>query len=452
MELGLAGRVALVCGSTKGLGRAVAKALAQEGARVAVNGRHQDSVERVAQQLEAETSRTVVPLGAEVGTPAEAEGMVERVARELGRLDILFCNASGPPAAPFSHQTGDAFHRAVELNLLSTVHLARAAVPVMRKVQWGRIICLASVAAKQPVPGLILSTTARAGVLGFAKALADEVAPEGITVNVVCPGFIATERIEELTETRAKREHRSSQEVMREMVADIPMGRMGRTDELAAAIVFLASERASYITGVVVQVDGGFTRSIGGDRDGAFAEYIAMPASNVLPLDGIPTAVGAVMDPMGNAFHTVLSAEIPGSTVFVVGCGPIGCFAVGIARAAGAVKVIASDVNPTRLALAAKMGAHRTLNAARDDVVRAVLEETGGEGADVVCEMSGVPTALHQAFAAVRRGGRVQLLGIPTGEVPIDFASEIIFKGITVYGVIGRKMYETWHQMRGLVH
>ena len=262
MELGLAGRVALVCGSTKGLGRGVAKALAQEGARVAVNGRHQDSVERVAQQLEAETSRTVVPLVADVGTPAEAEGMVERVARELGRLDILFCNASGPPAAPFSHQTGDAFHRAVELNLLSTVHLARAAVPVMRKVQWGRIICLASVAAKQPVPGLILSTTARAGVLGFAKALADEVAPEGITVNVVCPGFIATERIEDLTETRAKREHRSSQEVMREMVADIPMGRMGRTDELAAAVVFLASERASYITGAVVQVDGGFTRSI----------------------------------------------------------------------------------------------------------------------------------------------------------------------------------------------
>src|SRR3989449_752187 len=215
MELGLAGRVALVCGSTKGLGRAVAKALAQEGARVAVNGRHQDSVERVAQQLEAETSRTVVPLVADVGTPAEAEGMVERVARELGRLDILFCNASGPPAAPFSHQTADAFQRAVEVNLLSTVHLARAAVPVMRKVQWGRIICLASVPAKQPVPGLILSTTARAGVLGFAKALADEVAPEGITVNVVCPGFIATERIEDLTETRAKREHRSSQEVMR---------------------------------------------------------------------------------------------------------------------------------------------------------------------------------------------------------------------------------------------
>src|SRR5580765_4905089 len=190
------------------------------------------------------------------------------------------------------------------------------------------------------------------------------------------------------------------------------------------------------------------TRIIGVDRDGAFAEYIVMPTTNVLTLSGIPTEIGAIMDPMGNAFHTVLTAEIPGSTVFIVGCGPIGCFAVGIARAAGATKVIASDVNPKRLALAEKMGAHVTINAAQDDVVKIVIAETGGEGADVVCEMSGVPSALHQAFAAVRMGGRVQLLGIPKGEVPVDFANEIIFKGITVYGVIGRKMYDTWHQMR----
>ena len=192
------------------------------------------------------------------------------------------------------------------------------------------------------------------------------------------------------------------------------------------------------------------TRIIGVDRDGAFAEYIVMPATNVLTLDGgtIPTEVGAIMDPMGNAFHTVLTAEIPGSTVFIVGCGPIGCFAVGIARAAGATKVIASDVNPKRLALATTMGAHVTINPKTDDVVKAVLAETAGEGADVVCEMSGVPSALHQAFAAVRMGGRVQLLGIPDGMVPMDFANEIIFKGITVYGVIGRKMYQTWHQMR----
>ena len=190
------------------------------------------------------------------------------------------------------------------------------------------------------------------------------------------------------------------------------------------------------------------TRIIGVDRDGAFANYLVMPAGNVLTLDGIPTEIGAIMDPMGNAFHTVLTAEIPGSTVFVVGCGPIGCFAVGIARAAGAAKVIASDVNPKRLALAAKMGAHVTIDAKKEDVTQAVLAATGGEGADVVCEMSGVPSALHQAFAAVRMGGRVQLLGIPKDQVPVDFATEIIFKGITVYGVVGRKMYETWHQMR----
>ncbi len=236
--------------------------------------------------------------------------------------------------------------------------------------------------------------------------------------------------------------------------------------EFAGEIVSVGGAVAGLTTGQMVTAEGHIvcghclqcrtgnghicrnTRIIGVDLNGAFAEYIVMPATNVLPLNGIPTTVGAVMDPIGNAFHTVLTAEIPGSTVLVVGCGPIGCFAVGIARAAGAAKVIASDVNGRRLELARKMGAHLTINAATDDVVRAVRDETGGEGADVVCEMSGVASALHQAFSAVRMGGRVQLLGLPKGQVSIDFATEIIFKGITVYGVIGRKMYDTWHQMR----
>ncbi len=254
MDLGLSGRVALVCGSTRGIGRAVAKALAHEGARIAVNGRNREATQEAADQIAAETRAEVVPYPGDITMPRVAESHVHGVARDLGRLDVLFCNAGGPPAAPFKDQPAEAWQRALELNLLSTINLARAAVPIMRKAQWGRIICLTSVAAKQPLPGLILSTTARAGVLGFAKALADEVATDGITVNSICPGFIATERVAELTKTKP--------DMMKQMLAQIPMGRIGNTEELAAAVTFLASERASYITGAVLQVDGGFTRSI----------------------------------------------------------------------------------------------------------------------------------------------------------------------------------------------
>jgi threonine 3-dehydrogenase len=190
------------------------------------------------------------------------------------------------------------------------------------------------------------------------------------------------------------------------------------------------------------------TQIIGVDRDGAFADYIVMPASNVIKLDGIPTEIGAIMDPMGNAVHTVLEAEVPGSTVLVIGCGPIGCFAVGVARAAGASLVIASDFNPKRLELARAMGAQVTLNPGSDDVVSRVRELTSGDGVDLVCEMSGHPSGHTQAFAAARMGGRVNLLGTPSRTTEVDFARDIIFKGLTVYGVTGRKMYRTWHQMR----
>jgi threonine 3-dehydrogenase len=189
------------------------------------------------------------------------------------------------------------------------------------------------------------------------------------------------------------------------------------------------------------------TQIIGVDRNGAFADYIVMPASNVMKLDGIPTEIGAIMDPMGNAVHTVLEAEVPGSTVLVLGCGPIGCFAIGVARAAGASLVIASDLNPKRLELAHAMGAQITLNPNHDDVVARVRELTGGDGVDLVCEMSGHPSGHAQAFAAARMGGRINLLGTPSRTTEVDFARDIIFKGLTLYGVTGRKMYQTWHQM-----
>ena len=194
------------------------------------------------------------------------------------------------------------------------------------------------------------------------------------------------------------------------------------------------------------------TQIIGVDRDGAFADFIAMPASNVIPLAGISAEVGAIMDPLGNAVHTVLEGGgVPGSTVFVLGCGPIGCFAVGVARAAGASLVVASDLNATRLELAARMGAHVTLNPTTDDVVGRVRELTGGDGADLVCEMSGHPAGHAQAFAAARLGGRVNLLGTPSRTTEVAFAGDVIFKGLTLYGVTGRKMYETWLQMLRLL-
>jgi threonine 3-dehydrogenase len=189
-----------------------------------------------------------------------------------------------------------------------------------------------------------------------------------------------------------------------------------------------------------------FTKIIGVDRDGCFAEYIAMPATNVWHLDdSVSFDVGGIHDPMGNAFHTALTAEIPGSTVLVTGCGPIGLFAIGICKAAGASRIIASDVKEPRLALARRMGAHDVVHP--DDVPAVVRRHTNDLGVDVVLEMSGVPSAIRQAFAAVRVGGRVQMLGIPAKPMEVDFASEVIFKGITIYGVVGRRMYDTWHQM-----
>jgi 3-oxoacyl-[acyl-carrier protein] reductase len=261
VDLGLAGRVGLVCGSSAGLGLAIATRLASEGAKVAVNGRGRARAERAAQSIQsAGGNATAFP--ADVSDPAQAERLVQAAADHFGRLDILICNAGGPPATTFAEAPAEAWQRALDLNLLSTVHLCRAAVPLMKARRWGRIVCMTSFAAREPLPNLILSTMARAGVFGFAKCLADEVARDGILVTTVCPGYFRTERVADLAAERARREGTTPEAIQSRQVGGIPLGRMGEPEELASAVAFLASERASFITGAVLAVDGGYLRSI----------------------------------------------------------------------------------------------------------------------------------------------------------------------------------------------
>lgn len=263
MDLGLTGRVALVAGSSAGLGHAAALRLALEGAHVAVNGRDARRCEVAAARIRtAAPGVTVLTCPGDVAKADQATALVDRVAGHFGRLDVLVCNAGGPAPTDFAHAGDGAFQEALDLNLLSAVHLARAAVPRMRTRRWGRIICITSVAARQPIPNLLLSSMARAGTHGFAKALADEVAGDGILVTVVAPGYMRTGRITSLIEERSQREGRHGDAILSEMVADVPLGRIGEPDELASAIAFLASERASYITGTVLAVDGGYLRGI----------------------------------------------------------------------------------------------------------------------------------------------------------------------------------------------
>jgi threonine 3-dehydrogenase len=191
---------------------------------------------------------------------------------------------------------------------------------------------------------------------------------------------------------------------------------------------------------------------IGIDLDGCFAEQVKIPASNILPVDpAIPRHFAAVLDPLGNAVHTVLAGEIAGQTVAVVGCGPIGLMAIQVAKACGASAIYGIEVKPHRLELAQKVGAVAGFNPKETDVVAAVREATAGAGADVVLEMSGNPGAIQQAFKMLRGGGRLSLLGLPTEPVTLDLVPDVIFKGATVQGIYGRRMYDTWYRMLALL-
>ena len=193
-------------------------------------------------------------------------------------------------------------------------------------------------------------------------------------------------------------------------------------------------------------------RIIGIDIDGAFAEFVKIPATNIWKLDpAIPEHYAAILDPLGNAVHTVLAGAIAGETALVTGCGPIGLMSIAVAKACGSSTVFASETNEHRRALARQMGANYVFNPLTEDPVKAILDATGGTGVDVLLEMSGNPAAIQQGFKALRPGGRASLLGIPTENVPLDLVQDVIFKGATVQGIYGRRMYETWVQMTALL-
>jgi threonine 3-dehydrogenase len=193
-------------------------------------------------------------------------------------------------------------------------------------------------------------------------------------------------------------------------------------------------------------------RIIGIDQDGAFAEFVKIPASNIWKLDpAIPEHYGAILDPLGNAVHTVLAGPIAGQTVLVTGCGPIGLMSIAVAKACGSSTVFATETNEQRRAMAKKMGADVVLNPAAENAVARILAETNGTGVDALLEMSGNPAAIQQGFKALRSGGRASLLGIPTENVPLDLVNDVIFKGATVQGIYGRRMYGTWVQMTALL-
>ena len=262
MDLGIQDKVALVAASSRGLGKAVAQKLSREGAKLAICARNEIKISKAGDNIAAETGGIVQAYTADVTQKDQVKQMVADIISSLGSIDILVCNAGGPPPGFVDDFSPDDYRNAVELNLMSTISLSYAVLPHMKKNRWGRIICIASVSAKQPVPNLILSNTARAGVLGYAKSLSEQVAAYGITVNSVCPGYTKTERVEELARSYADSGKGTQEDFYKTIEASIPMNRLGTTEEFAHTVAFLASEGAGYISGVALQIDGGYIKGL----------------------------------------------------------------------------------------------------------------------------------------------------------------------------------------------
>lgn len=262
MDLQLQDKVALVTAASKGLGKAVAMRLAQEGVVLAICARGREQLRATASEIESATGQRVLPLKADVSEPDQADGLVRATVEEFGRLDILVTNAGGPPPGQFLDLTPEDWETAWRLTLMSAVRLLYAAVPVMKEQKEGAVLAITSITVKQPLPNLVLSNSLRLSIIGLIKTLADELAPDGIRVNGICPGWTRTDRVDQLLQDRASRQLTTPEVEAAKIAIDIPLGRMGTPEEFAQAAAFLVSPAASYITGVSLLVDGGMYRGV----------------------------------------------------------------------------------------------------------------------------------------------------------------------------------------------
>ena len=262
MDLGLKNKIALVVAASRGLGRAVAEELASEGASLAICARDVRTITEAAAAIADSSGAHVLAIAGDVAVPEDVMRIVESAIARFGRIDILVTNAGGPPAGRFENLTADQWEAATRLTLYSAIELAREVLPGMKERRWGRILNITSIAVKQPVDNLILSNSLRAAVTGFARTLANEVATDGVTVNNILPGYTRTERLDELANMMAAKQGITADQFREKWEQEIPMKRLGEPREFAALAAFLVSERASYITGTSIQVDGGWIKSL----------------------------------------------------------------------------------------------------------------------------------------------------------------------------------------------
>jgi len=262
MDLGLRGKVALVAGGSRGLGKAVALALANEGAEIVLAARDHSALGATSSEIEAQSGRPVLAVPTDVTDESAVAALVEAARERFGTVDVLIANSGGPPASRFETTAVSEWKAGIELNLLSTIFLCRSVAPLMKAQKSGRIVAITSISVKQPVDGLILSNTARAGVAGMMKSLANELAPSGVTANVVCPGYTKTDRLIELAARLSEQEGVTVEDIYRRWTDQIPMGRLGEPEEFASVVAFLCSSLASYVTGTCLQIDGGTVKSL----------------------------------------------------------------------------------------------------------------------------------------------------------------------------------------------